>query len=85
MDRECQHRNFGERDYMRVLKFRDKLDLIRRMKGLKIGNFGKLCGLTPERMEDILEGTHAPCAADVLRIMRALEIRFEPEDFEEVA
>ena len=83
MHQDSQRRNFGGIDLMRVLKFLDKLALIRRMKGLKIGEFSKLCNLTPERMEDILEGTHAPCAADVLRIMRALDIRFDPEDFEE--
>lgn len=66
----------------RVLKFRDKLDLFRRMKSLKVGDLANLCGLTADRMEDILEGKHAPCAADVLRIMAGLGITFEPEDFE---
>lgn len=67
---------------MRVLKFRDKLDLLRQMRGQKISEFSKICGLKPERMEDILEGTHAPHVSDVLRIMDALEIKFVPEDFE---
>lgn len=68
---------------MRVLKFRNKLDLYRRMKGLTIKAISIRCGIDCERMEDILEGTHSPRAADVLRIMAALEIVFQPEDFEE--
>lgn len=68
---------------MRVLKFRGKLDIFRRLKGLKIGALAETCGISSERMEDILEGHHAPCAADVLRIQLALGISFEPSDFEE--
>lgn len=68
---------------MRVLKFRDKLAIYRELRSLKIGEMAKLCGLKPERMEDILEGTHAPHPADVLRIMRGLDIKFEPGDFEQ--
>lgn len=66
-----------------ILKFRGKLDLYRRMKGLKIGDMANLCGLKAERMEDILEGSHAPRPGDVIRIMDGLGIRFRPEDFEE--
>lgn len=82
-----QPRNFGygENTLMRLLKFRDKLAVYRQMKGLKLRDLANLTGISIDRMEDIYEGTHAPHVADVLRIERGLEIKFAPEDFEEVA
>lgn len=87
MAQDGQPRNFGyeENKLMRLLKFRDKLDVYRQLKGLKVRDLAKLTGIERDRMEDIYEGTHAPKAADVLRIMRGLEIKFVPEDFEEAA
>ena len=84
MHQDGQPRNFGyEREsLMRLLKFRDKLDIYRRLKGLKVRDLAELTGIERDRMEDIYEGTHAPRAADVLRIMRGLQINFQPEDFE---
>lgn len=66
---------------LRTLKFGGKLDLYRRMKGLSIAALAEKVGVTPERMEDLLEAQHEPRAGDVVRIMLALDIRFEPEDF----
>ena len=65
------------------LKFSGKLDLLRRMKSWTISELAKKVGVSNERMEYLLEGKHEPRAGDVMRIMKALEIRFEPEDFEE--
>lgn len=38
--------------------------------------------LSADRMEYLLSGKHQPLVADILRIMKYLVIRFEPEDFE---
>jgi hypothetical protein len=80
-----QPRNFGTCEIcsMKVLRYRNFLSVYRRRKSLKYRDIAKLTGLSLERVEDIMEGTHVPGPADVLRIQRGLEIQFEPEDFEE--
>lgn len=72
----------GKTDYM-TLKFAAKLDLYRRMKKWTIKHMAEICHISADRMEYLLTGRHQPLAADILRIMKYLDITFEPEDLEE--
>jgi transcriptional regulator with XRE-family HTH domain len=65
------------------LKFAGKLDSYRRMKDLTIAQLSAKVKVDPDTMERLLAGRNAPNAINLLKIMRALEIVFEPEDFEE--
>lgn len=67
---------------MSSLKFSGKLDMLRRMKGWSIRQMAEKVQVSPDRMEYLLAGKHEPKAGDVVRIMKHLEIQFEPEDFE---
>lgn len=71
-----------ERNLIMALKFSDKLSLLRHMKRWTIRQMAEKIGVSPDRMEYLLAGKHEPKAADVMRIMNALEIYFDPEDFE---
>jgi|GEM_PF-6620802 transcriptional regulator with XRE-family HTH domain len=71
----------GRTDIM-TLKFAGKLDLFRRMKGWTIREMAEKVHISVDRMEYLLAGKHQPLAADIVRIMKYLGIRFEPEDFE---
>jgi len=68
---------------LRSLRFGGKLDTYRRLKGLTIAELSERVGIPGATMERLLTGRNAPCAATLLRIMRTLEIHFEPEDFEQ--
>jgi transcriptional regulator with XRE-family HTH domain len=70
---------------MRHLKFAVKLDCYRRLKGLTITGMAALVKVDADTMERLLAGKNAPNASNLKRIERALEINFEPEDFEENA
>lgn len=72
----------GKTDYM-TLKFAAKLDFYRHMKGWTIKEMAEICHISADRMEYLLTGKHQPLTADVLRIMKNLDIKFEPKDFEE--
>ncbi len=84
-----QPRNFGTdsehqfEDPMKVLKFRKRLEALRWTKRLKVRELAQMAGIDRDRFEDIYEGTHAPAAADVIRMQRGLDIQFDPEEFEE--
>lgn len=71
-----------EQNIVMALKFSDKLSLLRHMKRWTIKHMAEKIGVSPDRMEYLLAGKHEPKAADVMRIMNALEIYFDPEDFE---
>ena len=64
------------------LNFRVKLDLYRRMKRMTISALAEKIGVPHDRMENLLAAEHEPRGGDVVRIERALDIYFEPEDFE---
>lgn len=66
-----------------ALRFSGKLDLYRRMHRLSIAALAEKVGVSASRMEDLLEGKHEPRAGDIVRIMDALGIFFDPEDFSE--
>lgn len=63
-------------------KFADKLDAYRRMKGLTIAKLSAVTGVDADTMERLLAGSNKPNALNLVKIMRSLEIQFEPEDFE---
>lgn len=65
------------------LKFSGKLDVYRRLKSLTVAELARKCAVNPDTMERLVEGRNAPNAATLKRIERALEIEFEPEDFEQ--
>ncbi len=65
-----------------ALKFSDKLNLLRRMKRWTIKQMAEKIGVSADRLEYLLAGKHEPKAADIVRIQNALEIYFDPEDFE---
>ena len=71
------------RNEIMTLKFAGKLDLFRRMKGWTIREMAEKVHISVDRMEYLLTGKHQPLAADILRIMKYLDITFEPEDLEE--
>lgn len=66
----------------RTLKFAEKLDSFRRMKNLTIANLSAIVGVDADTMERLLAGRNAPNAVNLVKIMRGLDIVFEPEDFE---
>ncbi len=66
----------------RPLKFAGKLDDFRRMKGLTIARLSAIVGVDADTMERLLSGQNAPNAKNLIKIMRGLEVTFEPEDFE---
>ncbi len=66
----------------RPLKFAEKLDSFRRMKGLTIAAMSAKVGVDPDTMERLLAGKNAPNAINLIKIMNGLEVVFEAEDFE---
>lgn len=63
-----------------------KLDLIRRAKGLTIGETARICDIPERTMERILAGKNKPTAGHLFGILRGLRISldaFVTEDFEE--
>lgn len=66
----------------RPLKFAEKLDSFRRMKGLTIAQLSATTGVDADTMERLLAGTNAPNAKNLIKIMNGLEIVFEAEDFD---
>lgn len=64
------------------LKFSDRLDNFRRLKGWTISELAERVGVPSERMEYLLSGKHQPGARDIVLIQKRLEIYFDPEDFE---
>lgn len=66
----------------RPFKFAGKLDIFRRMKGLTIAQLSAKVGVNPDTMERLLTGNNAPSASNLKRIELALDINFDPEDFE---
>lgn len=69
------------RNELMALKFAGKLDLFRHMKGWTIREMAEKVQVSADRMEYLLAGNHEPKAGDIVRIMKYLEIKFEPEDF----
>lgn len=68
---------------LKPLNFGEKLKLFRRMRKMSMAEAARKTGVTPERYEDIEEAMHEPRAGDILRIMRGLDIFFDPEDFDQ--
>jgi transcriptional regulator with XRE-family HTH domain len=71
---------------MKALRFGGKLDLLRRARGLTVGELSRTSGVPERTLERICEGRGAPCAAHLVRLLRALRISLdaiEPEDLEE--
>lgn len=64
------------------LLFSVKLDIYRRLKKLTINQLATKVGVSADRMEKLLEGSHEPRGGDVVRIERSLSIQFDPSDFE---
>ena len=71
-----------EKNVIMALKFSDKLALLRHVHRWTIRDMAEKIGISTDRMEYLLAGKHEPKAADIVRIMNALEIYFDPEDFE---
>lgn len=69
-------------DPIMSLKFSDKLALLRHVHRWTIRQMAEKIGISTDRMEYLLAGKHEPKAADIIRIQNALEIFFDPEDFE---
>jgi transcriptional regulator with XRE-family HTH domain len=69
----------------RTLKFAEKLNSFRLMKNLTVAQMSAIVRVDPDTMERLLAGRNAPNAVNLVKIMRGLEIVFEPEDFEEAA
>lgn len=65
------------------LKFSGKLDIYRRLKGWTIAKMAEKIGVSSVHLEYLLTGKHIPLGVDVVRIERALDIRFEVSDFED--
>lgn len=71
---------------MRVLKFGAKLDLLRRAKGVTLGELSRMSGVPERTTERICAGQSAPCAAHFVRLIKSLGISLEaidPADLEE--
>ena len=88
MPRTCQPSSLSERreEAMKLLKFGGKLDLIRRARGLTIGQLAAKSEVPEKTLERICEGRGAPNAAHFVRLIKALEISLyaiTPEDLEE--
>lgn len=72
-----------DEELMRTLKFAGKLAVYRRLKNLTIAELSAKTQVHPDTMERLLSGKHAPNAKNLKLIENALDIQFEPEDFEE--
>lgn len=84
LGRRATLKNYCRGDaFMKTLKFACKLDVFRRLKGLTIVAMARKCDVDEDTMERLLSGRNAPNASNLLKIMRGLEITFEPTDFEE--
>lgn len=66
-----------------ALRFSDKLDIYRRLKGLTISEMAHQIKSDPKHLEYLLTGKHQPKPSEALRMMDIFQIKFEPEDFEE--
>ncbi len=66
----------------KTLKYSGFLRELRRKKGWSIAQMAEKIGVSHDRMEYLLDGHHEPKAADAVRMERALEIQFDPDDFE---
>lgn len=66
----------------RPLKFAEKLDHFRRLKSLTIARLSAITGVDSDTLERLLAGSNAPNAVNLKKIERALDINFDPEDFE---
>lgn len=71
---------------MTPLRFGSKLDLIRRGKGLTIGEFAAKCGVPERTMERICLGANAPSARHLFCILTQGKVStdaFGSDDFGE--
>ena len=66
----------------RPLKFAEKLNHYREMKGLTIAALSAHTKVDPDTMERLLAGKNAPSAINLVKIMNSLGVIFNPEDFE---
>ncbi len=66
----------------RPLKFAEKLNSYRLMKGLTIAGLAAHVKVDADTMERLLAGKNAPSAKNLVKIMTGLGVVFEPEDFE---
>jgi transcriptional regulator with XRE-family HTH domain len=66
----------------RPFKFADKLNQYRGLKRLTIAALAAKVQVNPDTLERLLSGQNAPSAANLKRIENALDISFDPEDFE---
>lgn len=67
----------------RPLNFAGKLDVYRRMKGLTIAALAAKTKVNPDTMERLLAGRGHPSARNLKLIELALNVQFEPDDFDE--
>lgn len=76
-------KRYPRRSIPRMLGFSQKLEAYRRLKRLTIRDLSSQCGIAEGTMVRCLWGKNAPTAENLVRIMKRLDVRFEPEDFEE--
>lgn len=65
---------------MKTLKFGGKVHLIRRAKGLTLGQLSAKSGVPEKTLERVESGSGAPCAAHFVRIVKALSIDMDAID-----
>lgn len=71
---------------MKTLKFGGKFDLFLRERDLTSGEASRLTKIPEKTVERIRAGHSAPCAAHLVRILKALKISIsaiDPRDLEE--
>ena len=69
-----------------LLKFAEKMEILRKAKGMTMSEAERRCGFSEGRWERMIYRGNTPLADDFLKFMKAFDVSadaFEPEDFQE--